>query len=784
MKSGFVCLACLLGASSLAPAFERTIILPDSFGGQRFPFDVAVNPVLNKIYVAGEDDRIVVIDGTTHERVGVIEVPADLGVERIVCNPATGRLYGIADGGDALVVMDCRTNTVRCTLNLYPSMAAALVANQANGRVYCHVDGIGEYGGLLVIDGVTDTAVDTIVTSWPIETDYSRGLIVVDNRRNRLYCPCEDSLTDATHIDFVDCAADSVVVTVDLESDACFGLALDTAGNRLFAACYVDGCPDPSLAVIDASTGARLDTIDLGGSIDDIVDVCYSPVTDRVYCLDVSGIVVIVDPDRRLVEDLIYLAGGQGVRMELHPDGTRLYCFGDEGRFYVVDCPTRSVVADLMFNRFLTALAVNPRSGVAYVTDEECSVVHVLDREGNSVRDIWTAYRLGSGISDDRRGRLYYTNLSRNSVLVLDALTGRTIADVPVSGTPGALLLNPNHPRLYCASTSRHLTVIDFSTMAPETTLRIGRAPENLCYDRAADRLYCASRTDDVIDVIDGRTNEGIARIPAGDKPSGMCLDPQAGRLYCALSGDDSIAVVDCSTGTVVARLPVGRDPRALCFDPHRRRAYCANWGDSSITVIDADSLCMVAQVRRVGANPVLVALDTALGRLYCRTPSSIVVVDCAADSVVRRIPFDGVLAAALDRARNQLFVVQSRPRSVVALDAATGRVIRTWDGVEDASGITALEDGDRVYVTSSLSQLYVLDKPEQFRPVDNQADPTLFRAEVLLLGTRAATVHDITGRRVADFSPGRNSLSRLPAGIYFIRREGEQQTAKVVVTR
>jgi len=42
----------------------------------------------------------------------------------------------------------------------------------------------------------------------------------------------------------------------------------------------------------------------------------------------------------------------------------------------------------------------------------------------------------------------------------------------------------------------------------------------------------------------------------------------------------------------------------------------------------------------------------------------------------------------------------------------------------------------------------------------------------------------DITGRRVADLHPGANDIRHLAPGVYFVRREGNKMTTKVVIQR
>jgi YVTN family beta-propeller protein len=468
--------------------------------------------------------------------------------------------------------------------------------------------------------------------------------------------------------------------------------------------------------------------------------------------------------------------------MKLHPDNRHLYCLG-EYVISVADCASREVTAEAR-GGVLSRMVVHPSTGLAYCADYGNERVRVVDTAGQVIRDIWTASDIGTATADDARGLVYLADRSQYKVLVFDAATAEPLAAVPVDGRPDVFCLNPCAPKLYCARYNDKLAVIDLELMTLDTVIQVDDDPDNLRYDPATNKLYVACEGDDVIDVVDGATYETIAVLPAAESPRAMCMDTIAGRLFCCLARTDEVLVVDTRADTIITRLAVGNSPRTLCLDPARRRVYCANHSGNSVTVIDAVELRVIGAIDGLGRYPAAVALDPALGRLYCATTASIDVIDCHGDSLVQRIPFGGIRSAALDRSHNSLFVIETDPRRVVALDAATGEETRSWDTLYYPYSIAYGENSDQLYVVSSSSRLLVLDKPALEQPISSPTGPVLLKSELTLLGTKRATVHDITGRKVADFAPGRNDLTRLPAGIYFIRREGEQQTAKVVVTR
>ena len=58
-----------------------------------------------------------------------------------------------------------------------------------------------------------------------------------------------------------------------------------------------------------------------------------------------------------------------------------------------------------------------------------------------------------------------------------------------------------------------------------------------------------------------------------------------------------------------------------------------------------------------------------------------------------------------------------------------------------------------------------------------------LFLPKATSLKPQAASLLDISGRKVLDLHPGANDVSRLSPGVYFVREAQAQAVRKVVIT-
>lgn len=66
----------------------------------------------------------------------------------------------------------------------------------------------------------------------------------------------------------------------------------------------------------------------------------------------------------------------------------------------------------------------------------------------------------------------------------------------------------------------------------------------------------------------------------------------------------------------------------------------------------------------------------------------------------------------------------------------------------------------------------------------NSSASPTICRGAIKLFGSHYAVLLDIAGRKVAELKPGINNVRYLAPGVYFLRRETENKTVKVIVQR
>ncbi len=231
---------------------------------------------------------------------------------------------------------------------------------------------------------------------------------------------------------------------------------------------------------------------------------------------------------------------------------------------------------------------------------------------------------------DERTGLLFIAHLGAGIVSVFDTKTQRIIANIPhVAGVHGVLAV-PVLGRVYASATDdNQVAVIDERTLRVIARIPGGAYPDGLAYDPVTRTVFVSDETGGTDTVIDTRTNRRVATIPLGGEAGNTQDDPVSDRMVVDVQTRNELAVIDPTAPRVVTRyaLPARcQHDHGLLIDAPRRLAFIACDGNATLLVFDLRS-ARVTAVQSVGAEPDVLAFDTAARRLYVAAESGIVAV-------------------------------------------------------------------------------------------------------------------------------------------------------------
>ena len=198
--------------------------------GQKKAQGVAFAPTLNRIYQGNGTDGVCnVFDGKTFEKLHTLKLP---DADNVRYNPATGLVY-VGHAEASLTAFDAKTYAVKATVKL-PGPPEAFQ---------------------------------------------------IDSARKRLYVNCLNPATVA----IIDLDKHEVVSKHPLKlADACYPMALDVKGQRVFVGCR----KKPMVVVLDAATGKELAGVEIPGDIDDLF---FDAKRGRLYASCGEGVLAVLE---------------------------------------------------------------------------------------------------------------------------------------------------------------------------------------------------------------------------------------------------------------------------------------------------------------------------------------------------------------------------------------------------------------------------------------------------------------------------------------------------------
>ncbi|MBI5083633.1 MAG: beta-propeller fold lactonase family protein [Acidobacteria bacterium] len=121
------------------------------------------------------------------------------------------------------------------------------------------------------------------------------------------------------------------------------------------------------------------------------------------------------------------------------------------------------------------------------------------------------------------------------SVVVVDTVDGRGVAEVQTGGAPTGVAFSPDGARAFVSNRQDDtVTVIDAASRRATRTLKTGDEPHGVLTDRAGKLLYVLNTASDDIYVYDAVTLEWKKKLAAGRGPWALALSPDGASIAVA----------------------------------------------------------------------------------------------------------------------------------------------------------------------------------------------------------------------------------------------------------
>ncbi len=184
------------------------------------------------------------------------------------------------------------------------------------------------------------------------------------------------------------------------------------------------------------------------------------------------------------------------------------------------------------------------------------------------------------------------------SVGVVDVQKLQLIKQIPVGGSPDAIIYDPGHDVVLASLANIHsLAVIDAKTYGVKASIALPGSPELTALDVKGGRLFQSINDLDEVVVIDIASQQITTTYKGCDLngPKGLVYDADQGRLFVAnaptlKSGSPVVSIIDVLLDRCLGSVDIGAGPDQVGLNPGRHHVYVASSSARNISVIDSKS--------------------------------------------------------------------------------------------------------------------------------------------------------------------------------------------------
>ena len=484
----------------------------------------------------------------------------------LCCDSASNCVYTANQVSNTVSVLDCAGDTL---LRVVPvgSEPVTVIAGPS-GKVYC------ANGGDSSVSVISGSSVKMVRTRrYPHAMSY-------DPENKKVYC--SNGYRDSVAV--IDATADTVLVQVTTGQSPSV-LCHNPADKSTYVACAGSG-----ISVI----GGDSDLVENGLAFGPVYPglLCYNTTTDRLYCSNGWGFVLVIDGNTNTTRRAFPVFGEMS-SMVWNPYRNKTYvtaAYDGNGVVHVIDGASDCILASIPIEGldWLSRMCYNQANDKVYVAPAYDPVVSVIDGAGDTVVATVRLDGSGGGLTyNSVSNKVYCFDANNNTIAVIDGAADTVMAEIAMPAYAGRMCYIPRHNKLYVGSASG-ICVVDGSA---DSLLGVIQPPVVGCmsYDFATDRVYVALAEDTLVNVYDPSTDSLVKSIAVGaglSFPVDNGLAGSSNRVYCASADSDKVAVIGGSTNAVIRSIGVGDEPVALAWNPGHSWMYVANGEGASITVV------------------------------------------------------------------------------------------------------------------------------------------------------------------------------------------------------
>src|SRR3989454_844956 len=198
--------------------------------------------------------------------------------------------------------------------------------------------------------------------------------------------------------------------------------------------------------------------------------------------------------------------------------------------------------------------------------------------------------------------------------------------------------------------------------------------------DDSARRLYVSHATQ--VDVLDADNGKIVGTIPDTPGVHGIAIAAAFKHGFTSNGRENKVSMFDPATLQLIKKIDVGKGPDGIYYEPASKRVFTNNHGSHDITALDAATGDVVGAVNVKGDGEQAIIGADGLIYVNLEDTAEVAAFDPKSLEVKKRFPIGMAkvpTGLAYDARTNRLFIGCRNEPKMVAMDAATGKVINSF---------------------------------------------------------------------------------------------------------
>jgi DNA-binding beta-propeller fold protein YncE len=289
--------------------------------------------------------------------------------------------------------------------------------------------------------------------------------------------------------------------------------------------------------------------------------------TMRVYVAHGDRLTVLDAQSGEVVGQVEGIPGGtHGIAISVRA-GVGVTNDGEKGQAILFDLKTLKVVGRIAAGDDADAIARDPATGHVFVMEGDPGTITVIDPvKQTAIATIKAGEKLEYAAADDR-GHMFVAGEGSSDLLKIDTRTNTIVARWPTPDCKGphGLALDKAGQRLFMGCVNNQMMVVDAHSGRVVAELPIGAGSDAIAFDPVRKRVFSPNGRNGTVTVYQQTSPDHYSALaPIQTKVSGrtMTLDPKTGRLF--------VIAADTDPNPVAGGWPHMRPGtlNALIFDP------------------------------------------------------------------------------------------------------------------------------------------------------------------------------------------------------------------------